>query len=239
MVAKMPVVASSYTVEDQRRMSAAKNYFAWQAAMVKPALGRRVVEVGCGIGNFTGFLFDRELVVALDSEPDCLAELQQRFPGRRNLHPICGEATDLRRLASFRPDSCVCLNVLEHVSDDRAALRQMASILPGGGKIALLLPAFPALFGPMDHNLGHHRRYRRRGVAALAKDAGLLIETLRYMNLPGFFGWWTNSHILKRQEQSPLQIRIFDRCLVPVLSRLEKFAPPPFGQSVFAVLQKP
>ena len=34
-------------------MSRAANYFEWQSRLVLPELGRRVIEIGCGIGNFT------------------------------------------------------------------------------------------------------------------------------------------------------------------------------------------
>ena len=61
---------------------------------------------------------------------------------------------------------------------------------------------------------------------------------LRYFNLMGFFGWWTNAHILRRQTQSASQIDLFDRLAVPVQSRLESWMQPPVGQSIFTVLQK-
>ena len=47
-VALDPIRPASYNVADQARMSAAVNYFAWQARLVKPELGQRVVEIGCG-----------------------------------------------------------------------------------------------------------------------------------------------------------------------------------------------
>ena len=219
-------------------MTAAKNYFAWQAALVAPEIGRRVVEVGCGIGNFTEFLLDREAVIAVDSDEDCLAELGRRFRNQRNLHVLRADAFNLRHLHHFEPDSCVCLNVLEHIADDRAALRGMAEMLLHGGKIALLAPAFPALYGPIDRNLGHYRRYRRAEITALAEGAGLRVEKLRHVNAVGFFGWWVNAHVLRREEQSEAQIEVFDRCVVPLMARLEKIMAPPFGQSIFAVLVK-
>ena len=46
-------------------MAQAANYFAWQGRLVAPGLGQRVIEVGCGIGNFTGMLLGRETVLAL------------------------------------------------------------------------------------------------------------------------------------------------------------------------------
>ena len=61
-------MASTYALEDQERMAKAKNYFAWQGRLVTPELGRRVLEVGCGIGNFTGRLLDHDMVIALDKE---------------------------------------------------------------------------------------------------------------------------------------------------------------------------
>jgi hypothetical protein len=105
--------------------------------------------------------------------------------------------------------------------------------------IVLLFPAFPSLFGPIDKNLGHHRRYTRHSISRLAAAAGLRVRKSRYMNLCGFFGWWANAHIFPRESQSQGQIEFFDRYVVPILSRIEGVAPPPFGQSLFVVLEKP
>ena len=222
-------------------MTRAKNYFAWQSRLVVRELGQRVVEVGCGIGNFTGLLLDRELVVALDREEECVRSLCERFAGRSNLYVLTCEAGSdaFRSLARFRPDSLVCVNVLEHIEDDGAALRDMAEILVPGGVIVLLVPAFDALYGPIDHNLGHYRRYRRSVVAGLARAAGLDVAKLQYVNAAGFFGWWLNARVLKRETQSDGQIAVFDRWLVPVFSAIESAAAPPFGQSLLAVLRRP
>ncbi|HML18213.1 MAG TPA: methyltransferase domain-containing protein [Bryobacteraceae bacterium] len=230
-----------YTLLDQERMSKAKNYFAWQGRIVKPHLGRRVIEFGCGAGNFTSMLLDRDAVIAVDVEPECVERLQQRYPNQANLHvcSIDADGFELSKLARFRPDSCVCLNVLEHIADDRRALVQMASILPPGAPIVLIMPAFPALMGPIDRSLRHYRRYRRESMRNLARAAGLQVEKLRYMNFIGFFGWWMNASVFRLAMQSRTQIGIFDRFIVPVMSRIERVLPPPFGQSLFVVLRKP
>lgn len=230
-----------YTVADQQRMSRAKNYFAWQGRMVKREIGQRVIEVGCGLGNFTGTLLDREAVVAVDKQEKCIQLLRQRYAGRENLQvmklDIANENfSTLRQLCA---DSCVCLNVLEHVRDDLTALRNMSSALVAGGVIVLIVPAFQVLYGPIDRNLRHHRRYTRASMARLAASAGLRLKKVRYMNAVGFFGWWANSHIFKKEAQSERQIEAFDQYVVPLQSKLERWIAPPFGQSLFAVLQKP
>jgi SAM-dependent methyltransferase len=230
-----------YTITDQERMTRAANYFAWQHRLAAPELGRRIIEVGCGIGNFTGSVLDREVVIATDVEPACCDRLQERYPSQSNLHvTVCAPGSrafaDLER---WRPDTCVCLNVLEHIEDDRQALEAMAAVLVPAGRVLLLVPAFQALYGPIDRNLCHYRRYDRPRITTLAAVVGMRVEKLHYVNAIGFFGWWVNAHILRREAQSAGQIEIFDRWVVPWLSRLEAMAPPPFGQSLFAILRKP
>jgi ubiquinone/menaquinone biosynthesis C-methylase UbiE len=231
---------AEYIVRDQQRMTAAKRYFAWQNRLASQEAGSRIVEVGCGIGNFTTTLADRELVVALDVEPSCIEQHRRRFLNLGNIQSqvIDACAPEFRSLASHRPDSVFCLNVLEHIEDDFLALSNMASILASKGKIILIVPAFPALYGPIDANLGHYRRYGKRDLAALADRAGLNVVTFKYMNSIGFFGWWINAKVFPRQAQSESQILFFDWAIVPVMSRLESLVPPPFGQSIFAVLEK-
>jgi SAM-dependent methyltransferase len=234
------VQSSSYMLDDLAKMSKAENYFAWQGRLVRRELGQRVVEVGCGVGNFTHMLLDREVVVALDIEVECVERLRARYPDQANLHTVVGEVTssDVLALRSFHADSCVCLNVLEHIEDHHRALERMAAILEPGGVIILLVPAFPSLYGPIDRNLGHYRRYTRDSLRSVAQDSGMQIRKMRYINCVGFFGWWANARILRREVQSELHIKVFDRYVVPALSRAEEYIRPPFGQSLFAVLEK-
>lgn len=237
----MPALSSQYTVEDQQRMTPAKNYFAWQSRLVTRELGTRVLEVGCGIGNFTKQLLDRESVIAVDLDEACVDVLRSRFRDRRNVYAaVCDVCSDeFRALARFRPDSCVALNVLEHVEDDRGALERIASVVGSGGAIILMVPAFEALYGPIDRNLGHRRRYSAKSLRATAEAAGLELKKLRFVNSVGFFGWWINARVLRLQKQSAGQIGIFDRWIVPAMSRIEDRVKLPFGQSLLAVLQVP
>ena len=227
----------TWTLEDQQLMTRAKNYFAWQRRLVLPELGQRVLEIGCGIGNFTGHLLNREAVIAIDTEPHFIDRIKARYPNQPNLIALVHDAaTGLSALRHYTPDSCVCLNVLEHIEDDRQALRDMASAITPGGAIVLIVPAFPSLSGPIDRKLGHFRRYTRQSLTQTATDAGLSVRKLQYMNMPGFFAWWLNARILHLEAQSAAQIELFDTLIVPLAARIEKLTPPPFGQSLFCVL---
>src|SRR5579883_2321291 len=224
-------------VEDLRRMARARNYFAWQARLVKPYLGRRTVELGCGVGNFTREILGSCEVLAVDSDDACLEILRANLPDVESHRRDLGRES-IADLARFRPDSCLLINVLEHVEHDAQAVRDAAELLQGGGRVIILAPAFEALRGPIDQRLGHFGRYSRRSIQELARAARLDVDLLHYVNLVGFFGWWANARLFRREAQSAAQIAIFDRWIVPVLSRVEAAVRPPFGQSLFAVLRK-
>lgn len=231
---------TEYTLLDQRLMQRATRYFAWQAQLAKEQLGRRIIEVGCGTGNFTQHLLDRDLVVGLDVVEECIAQTRARFADRPQWDFRCLDVQDaaFRDLAALQPDSVVCLNVLEHVRDHRLALQHMHDVLVPGGRAVFLLPAFESLYGPIDSNLGHFRRYSKASWRALAESTGFRVRLSRYFNSIGFFGWWANARLFHRTAQSESQIELFDKVAVPLLSRLEGWIEPPFGQSIFTVIEK-
>jgi SAM-dependent methyltransferase len=232
---------AEYTIKDQERMRAANRYFDWQLALAKPWLGKRVLEIGCGMGNFTRTILDRELVVGLDVESDCVKRHRENHTQFNNVVSLLVDASDpssVEKLQSYKLDSVVSLNVLEHIEDDHQTLRNLWQILPMGGRVVLIIPAFHALYGPIDHLLGHYRRYTKESVMSLARSTGFHPIRLQYLNSVGFFGWWANAKIFKRTEQSDAQIATFDKLIVPWLRPLESVIPPPVGQSVFTVLEK-
>jgi SAM-dependent methyltransferase len=238
MTDRVVCATAEYTLRDQELMRAAQRYFAWQARMARGELGRRIVEVGCGVGNFTRHLLDRDLVVATDAEAGCIAQLPGNVGQRVNVIARTIDVTDPEfvQLREVALDSVVCLNVLEHIRDDLQALSNMAAVVPPGGKVVLIVPAFEALYGPIDRNLGHYRRYSKKGLRKVASAAGFDVKKLRYMNLVGCIAWWINARVFKRTAQSESQIRMFDRWVVPALEWIETRIEPAFGQSIFAVL---
>jgi 2-polyprenyl-3-methyl-5-hydroxy-6-metoxy-1,4-benzoquinol methylase len=113
--------AADYAVRDQERMRAAQRYFQWQTALAKPWLGQRVLEEGCGVGNFTRHILDHELVVGIDVEADRSVRHRENHRGFQNVVSLkvnASDAASVETLNSYRPDSVVSLNVLEHIEDD-------------------------------------------------------------------------------------------------------------------------
>jgi glycosyltransferase involved in cell wall biosynthesis len=223
-----------------RRMARLGVYNRWLHGLFDAFLGRRVLEVGAGVGNQTRYFIDRDRVVASDIEPHYVRELLTKFGDRENVRvasfrfPL--SQPDRADLAAEQVDTIVCLNVLEHIEDDRSTLTDFARVLPPGGRLALLVPAMPSLYGTLDIGLHHFRRYEREALRQLLADCGFEIATLRYVNRPGVFGWWLNSRVLKRTVLPRMQLAAFP-WLLPIL-RMEEKQSPSFGMSLLALAHR-
>lgn len=234
------VETDPFYAEDLRQMEKAVNYRDWQFRMVEPFLGGRVLEIGGGIGNFTPQLASEgRSVTSLEPNEDCFGQLVEKTKDLQGVTPIRGTVESLEELLDSEElfDTVILMNVLEHIEDDRAVLMALKRRLLPGGFLVVLVPAGPWAFGPTDERLGHFRRYSKRYSRQLAIDCELRIGFMRYYNFIGIWGWWWNAKMGKLEGQSDAQIRIFDRWIVPMASRIERFIRPPVGQSILIVNQ--
>ncbi len=241
LVEAAPDTIEAVGVETLLRLADVETYNDWVYRRIRPYLGERLLEVGCGIGNMSGYYADRSLLVCLDLLPEPLTLVRRKLGKRPNLHTllgdICAEST-IAALTRYDFDTAVMLNVLEHIEDDARALRATHRLLVPGGRLVLLLPAERYLYGTLDQALGHYRRYEPDDVRPLVEDAGYAVELLEYMNLPGILGWFLNGRLLRRRLLPRAQLAVFN-VLAPLFEWMEGAIPPPRGQSLLVVCRRP
>ncbi len=186
----------------------------------------------------TRYLCDRELVVAIDVSAESVRIVRQSLGGVPGLVTLALDIAEPGAcLRQYRLDSALCSNVLEHVSDDEQALRQVAAALPAGGTLVVVVPAWPSLYGSLDTAVGHYRRYTLEDLRGKLRRAGLVEREARWVNALGIPGWLLNGKVLRRTRIPDWQIRLFDvvaRPLVAVESRLR----PPVGLSLVVACEK-
>jgi 2-polyprenyl-3-methyl-5-hydroxy-6-metoxy-1,4-benzoquinol methylase len=170
--------ASLVAVEDRHFWFRARNRVisrvaAQSAAAFSP--GYRVLEVGCGDGNVLRFLEGAcpdGTVVGMDYFAEGLQYARQR----------CSCAlvqADLVRPPFSKAFHLIGMfDVLEHMSDDRAVLRDLRSMLDARGKLLLTVPAQPKLWSSFDEESGHCRRYEKEELERKLKECGYKIEYL-------------------------------------------------------------
>lgn len=220
------------------RMATAQAFSRWMYQRLAPWIGQRVLEVGSGIGNISQFFADRERVVLTDTDAGYRETLRARFAHRPNVAVRELSLPDVPAdLVAERFDTIVCLNVLEHIEDDRASLAAMRGLLVPGGRLVLLVPAVPFLYGTLDRALGHYRRYTPALLRQRYAEASLRPRRIEYFNLAGMPGWWFVGKVLRREVIPQSSLRFYDR-LVP-LFRLERLLPWRLGQSLIAIGERP
>jgi SAM-dependent methyltransferase len=227
-----------YAADDLEVMAQARRYANHIFRLFRPHVGARVLEVGSGIGTMSGRLVEvAEQVVGIEPNPNCVARIRDAVHDhpRFTLRVCHLEECDLAELATWRFDTVVCINVLEHIADDVEALKTFARILVPGGRVLIFVPAVEAAYGPLDAELGHHRRYSRRALTRALTDAGLEPRRVRYTNPIGLAGWLYNAYIRKSTAHSLAQVQLFETFVAPWALPLERVVPPPIGLSLVGV----
>ena len=141
---------------------------------------RRLLNVGAGQGTFTRLLERRGFeVTSVDPSPAAVELLRRRVHG-----PVLAASAGELPFEDASFDGAVLGEVLEHIEDDLAALREVVRVVRPGGVLAASVPANPAWFGPSDEWAGHHRRYTREALLELCGGAGLEVERLRAWGFP-------------------------------------------------------
>ena len=230
-----------YFGRDLDAMSVADRYSREIVHGFSPYLGRRVAEVGSGIGNISVLLLELGLTELLAIEPDHLMHerLAERLKPYANAVACKGLlSTVIEQGRAETVDSVVSVNVLEHVDDDVEELALMHSVLRPGGHLCLWVPAVPALYSRFDRMLGHHRRYRKSELAARIRGAGFEIVRLGYRDLAGLFAWFLCCRVLGRG-LTRRTVALYDRLVVPATSAVGRWMHPPLGKNLLAVARRP
>jgi glycosyltransferase involved in cell wall biosynthesis/SAM-dependent methyltransferase len=230
--------ADEHSSQILARLARAPRFNAWMADTIRAYCGERVLEIGSGIGSLTRRLIPRTKYVASDINPLYLQTLANLGVDRPYVQTAYCDVTDLSSFPRIDAeyDTVICLNVIEHVDDDRAALLNINRVLARSGRAIILVPQGPRNLGTLDEVLGHRRRYTRQSLTALAAECGFDVSTMIEFNRIGTLAWFLNGKVLRRRSFGLGQIWLLD-LLTPVFRRLDAVLPlPPL--SLIAVLER-
>lgn len=120
-----------YSYDILKTFALTHNYNNWIMQMFDSYIGKEVLEVGCGIGNLTCYLYRKNLdrLVGIDIIEGYVKHLQIDFPKAEFYHIDIVNNKILDFLGKGKFDTVLCVNVLEHIEDDIAALRNMYDLL--------------------------------------------------------------------------------------------------------------
>jgi len=189
-------------------------YMSWLTEVLRPHLGDRVLEIGAGLGNFTGRLMARKLAyIATESDPLYLHALRNRFLRTPNVQ-VCRldpETPEDYEDWTGKVDTALCVNVLERVESAPQVLDSIRQLLTPGGKVIVLVPRGKALFCSLDKALGQRRRFSEEEMRQLLAGSGFAVERMEQINKIGAAAWWASGHIFGQQSMNRLSLKLFDK----------------------------
>jgi glycosyltransferase involved in cell wall biosynthesis len=202
-------------------------YLSWLTRKLRPHLGDSILEIGAGIGNISGRLMGKRLLyVAAEKEALYLHALRNRFLRTPN---VAVQRLDPESPAGFESleacfDTVLCLNMLEYVEQPEEVLTRLRATLRPGGRLIVLVPNVPRLYGALDRSFGARRRFDSQSIQGLLRHAGFDVESVQGINKAGAPPWWLYSRLASSSRIGKPVLKLFDKT-VWIWRRLDPLLP--------------
>jgi SAM-dependent methyltransferase len=217
----------------------------WMYSAIEPFCNGEILEVGSGIGNISTLFIENGSNIHLsDIRQEYCEYLTQQFSNYPNFKGVA--RLDLL-LSNFeeeyqrfieRFDTVFFLNVLEHIDDHRLAVSNANKLLKPGGKLIILVPAYPALFCQIDKGLGHFRRYTSNAIKEVILSGNYQIEKSFHFNACGIVAWFIAGKLLRKKSIEEGKMSLFNS-FVPVFKFFDRIIFRKIGLSLIIVASKP
>ena len=225
------------------------------------APGDRVLDMGCGAGRHAFELYRRGAhVVAFDQDAGELSEVEKMFgamsleggvPEDATAETVQGDALDLP-FPDDHFDSIIASEVLEHIPDDMAAMRELMRVLRPGGKLAVTVPSWlpERVCWALSEDYhtapgGHVRIYTRAELEAKLKATGFAVGGHHHAHGLHAPYWWIKCAVGVDNDENPVakayhKLLVWDIMKRPLATRAaEAVLNPVIGKSVVVYCNKP
>lgn len=148
---------------------------------------QRLLELGCGQGEFSAELSRRHPdleLLGLDLSQTSVELAKRRVPGGVFFQHDLRQPLTLPDCYQRWASHAVCSEVLEHLDDPAAALRNARRCLAPGARLVITVPAGP--MSAFDKHIGHRRHFSVQQLRRVVLDSGLALESLNGAGFPFF-----------------------------------------------------
>jgi len=198
----------------------------------------RILDVGCGTGANLLMLSQYGDAEGVDVSEDALT-----FCHERGLEQVKLGAAEALPYDDGTFDLVTALDVVEHLDDDLAGLREMRRVLRPGGRVLLFVPTFMFLWGLQDDVSHHRRRYRMPELRRVLEQAGFEVERTTYANITFFMPILAMRKLMrltgiKAETENNINVSALNGVLGSILgaeSAILKYVNIPFGVSGLCV----
>ncbi len=228
-------------LETLELFSEAGQFNGWMFERIEGYCRGAILEIGSGIGNMSAYLVEHFADVTLsDMQPEYCRRLRRTFEDRPSLKDIFSVDLAARDFGRAYPqllgqfDTVVALNVVEHIDDHELAIKNAQRLLRSGGRLVILVPAYPWLYNALDKELGHFRRYTKESLGRVLSGEGLRVEAMEFFNAAAIGGWWMAGSVLRMDKIKKGPLNLYNS-LVGMMRLVDKVVGKRIGLSIIAV----
>jgi len=225
--------------ETLKSMSHAVKLNNWMYSQIKPFINGKVLEIGSGIGNISQvFIKEGNDIDLSDIRDQYINFLNDKFPNNKVLK-IDLVHSDFDKVYGHlfgTYDLVFALNVIEHIENDKLAIKNICKLLKTNGIIYILVPAYQSLYNNFDKSLLHFRRYTKKSLKKIFQSNLKFIKSW-YFNFAGIFGWYLVGNILKKEIIPESNMKLYN-FLTPIFKIIDIITLRSIGLSVVVVFKK-
>jgi len=202
--------------------------------LCKKHITGKVLDVGAGCGSFTKIYsnFNISSITLTEVDKENFYNLKKNFK-KKNVKVFNCKIKKIKD--TF--DTIMYFHVLEHIYDDFEELKEVNKRLKPNGKLIIVVPAHQKIYGKLDKEVGHYRRYEKQ---FFKKEIySLRRVNIKFVDSIGYILYILNN-IFFREEKFPSIYKIFiwDKIFIPISMLTDYFLKYKFGKCIVAIYQK-
>jgi len=202
--------------------------------LCKKHISGNVLDVGAGCGSFTKIYssFNISSITLTEIDKENIYNLRKNFKKKKIKILNC----KIKKIKN-NFDTIMYFHVLEHIYNDFNELKEANKRLKPNGKLIIVVPAHPQIYGKLDKAVGHYRRYEKKFFKK--KIFSLRRVNIKFVDSIGYILYLFNN-IFFREEKFPSKYKIFiwDKIFIPISMITDYFLKYKFGKSIVAIYQK-
>ena len=203
--------------------------------LIKKFIGKKILEVGAGIGSFTKIYIKEKLYITLtDIDNFNYETLKKKFSSQKNVK------VENKLIEEFDEtfDTIFYISVLEHIENDTKEITDAIEKLEDKGHLIICVPAHNYMYSNFDKEIGHFRRYEMNFFDTLNLKNVNIIKKF-FIDSFGHLLYFLNKLLFSKETYpSKLKVFIWDKIFIPITYIIDFLSFYKFGKNIICIIQK-
>ena len=203
--------------------------------LIKKFIGKKILEVGAGIGSFTKIYIKEKLYITLtDIDNFNYETLKKKFSSQKNVK------VENKLIEEFDEtfDTIFYISVLEHIENDKKEINHAIEKLEDKGHLIICVPAHNYMYSNFDKEIGHFRRYEMSFFDTLNLKNSYIKKSF-FIDSFGNLLYFLNKLLFSKEiYPSKLKVFIWDKIFIPITYIIDFFSFYKIGKNIVCIIQK-